>query len=125
MNFSNEVNGSNYEATLERLGGDVELLCEIAALVLVECPQILENIREAVLTGNAGAVHRAAHTMKGTVSSIGAVTAYHWANQLEQHSRSGNLDEATLLLGNLDEALKCARPTWLALAEQHNRSVRA
>lgn len=41
MTFSSEVTGSNYEATLERLGGDVELLCEFAALALVDCPQIL------------------------------------------------------------------------------------
>ena len=66
MTFSSEVTGSNYEATLERLGGDVELLCEFAALALVDCSQILKDIREAVLSENANALHRASHAMKDT-----------------------------------------------------------
>lgn len=61
----------DYEAqVLARFEGDRELLCEIAQLFLEDSPQILEAVRAAVAARDGEAVHRTAHTLKGSVSNF-------------------------------------------------------
>ncbi len=118
MSLSNDLIGMDYDGALNRLDGDVELLREIAKLAIVECPQILDELQAALLSENVDVVQRESHKMKGSVASIGAIDAYHWADELERNAQAGDLFEASLSLHNLVNALKIVRPAWLELAEQ-------
>jgi CheY-like chemotaxis protein len=60
---------------LEHMAGDPELLAEMVALFLQDCPQLLAALREALARGDARALKRAAHTLKGTVSNFAAPAA--------------------------------------------------
>ena len=91
MRFSEQLVRLDRAVALERLGGDEELLQEVAALFLEEYPSIMSQIHEAAESRNAHRLERAAHTLKGSVSNFGAESAVEAALALEKIGRSGDL----------------------------------
>jgi HPt (histidine-containing phosphotransfer) domain-containing protein len=83
----------NRTATLERLGGDEDLLREMASLFLQNYPEMLTSIRSAVDAGDANALERSAHTLKGSVGNFSARSAFEAAARLEHLAREGDLEE--------------------------------
>jgi two-component system sensor histidine kinase/response regulator len=79
------------DLALSRVGGDLELLQEIALLFLSDSCRMLQEIEKAVAARNAGSLDRAAHTVKGCVSNFGAQGLYDAALALERMGRSGDL----------------------------------
>ncbi len=98
------------DVALSRVGGDAELLTEIATLFLSEYPKILADLRDAVVRGDAKAVERSAHGLKGSVSTFGANTASDAALMLESMGRAQQLAEVTHVLSTLELALAALRP---------------
>jgi two-component system sensor histidine kinase/response regulator len=95
---------------LSRVGGDAELLKEIAILFLDDYPKSLNELREAINTGDAKRVERSAHGLKGSVSNFGARPAVDAAMQLETMGRSQQLVEVEQVLHTLELALAALRP---------------
>ena len=75
---------------LARVGGDLDLLKEIAALFLDEYPRELDEIRTALASGDAHTLERSAHGLKGAVANFGARPAVDAAFQLEQFGIAAN-----------------------------------
>jgi HPt (histidine-containing phosphotransfer) domain-containing protein len=98
------------EVALAAVGGDVELLREIVALFLSEYPRILIELQEAVSRGDAKAVERTAHGLKGSVLTFGPSPAAEAALQLETMGRARDLSEVRPTLGCLESALAALRP---------------
>ena len=80
---------------LEMLGGDKELLKELADMLLKSLPELLAQIREAMSKNDARTVERSAHSLKGAVGNFGARRAVAAAYRLEQIAREGLLAEAS------------------------------
>jgi HPt (histidine-containing phosphotransfer) domain-containing protein len=98
------------EVALAGVGGDVELLREIVTLFLSEYPRIQAELKDAVLRGDAKGVERAAHGLKGSVSTFGANPAAEAALQLETMGRARDLSEVRPALELLETALVALRP---------------
>jgi HPt (histidine-containing phosphotransfer) domain-containing protein len=79
------------ELALSRMGGDLELLREIALLFLSDSARMLREIDQAVSARDAKALDNAAHTVKGCVSNFGAQGLYDASQALERMGRSGDL----------------------------------
>ncbi|MDP8981939.1 MAG: Hpt domain-containing protein [Acidobacteriota bacterium] len=94
------------EEALARVGGDPELLAEIAALFLKDLPRGLGELRQAVAARHADAVERHAHALKGAVSNFGAHEATAAAQELEIQARAGSIGSLT----KLEHALDRLRP---------------
>ena len=90
---------------LARVGGDLELLKEIAALFLDEYPRALDDMHKALAAGDAKLLDRAAHGLKGSVANFCARPAEDAAFQLEQMGRMQKLDQAPQTLAALEQAL--------------------
>jgi PAS domain S-box-containing protein len=105
------------EAALERLGGDVNLLSELASLFLGNSDSMLAKIREASACGDALALERAAHALKGSVGNFAAEEAYQAALDVEYHARQGLLTGAAEACERLERAMVRLRPCIEALAE--------
>lgn len=117
MEFSNELAKLDCVLALERLGGDEELLREVAGLFLDEYPQLMHQIRSAADERDAEALQRAAHSMKGSVSNFGADRVYQAAFALETKGRAGDLESLERCIQELDSALNHIRPALEALAD--------
>jgi len=100
---------------LSRVGGDVELLKEVVELFLDDYPSSLEKIESAVASGDAKALEHHAHSLKGSVSTLGANRAFEAAFTLEKKGRSGDLTGASDGLLELQQALEALRPELILL----------
>jgi HPt (histidine-containing phosphotransfer) domain-containing protein len=78
----------------EATGGDDDLLREIIGIFLEDFPRMLEDLERALGAGDADAVRRAAHTLKGSVAVLGATALAAVAKDAEDHARAGDLDAA-------------------------------
>jgi two-component system sensor histidine kinase/response regulator len=92
-------------AALARVGGDIDLLKEIAALFLDEYPRALDEMHKALAAGDAQTLERSAHGLKGSVANFGAPRAVDAAFQLEQFGRAHKLDLAPPALAALERTL--------------------
>lgn len=81
----------DWELALSRVGGDADLLQEIALLFLSDSSRMLREIDQAVAARDSRALDRSAHTLKGCVSNFGAQRLYEAALALERMGRSGDL----------------------------------
>lgn len=79
------------EVALSRVGGDLELLQEIAQLFIEDSSRMLSEIRTAVEMRDATKLDRSAHALKGCVSNFGAQQLYDAALTLERMGRGGDL----------------------------------
>lgn len=100
---------------LTRVGGDADLLREVAELFLLDYPQALDSLRRAVSDQNASAVEQHAHRLKGSISTFGANQAFEAALALERKGRSGDLAGADDNLHVLEDRLETLRPELEAL----------
>jgi two-component system, sensor histidine kinase and response regulator len=100
----------NVAVALQRIGGDIQLLKEIAELCIDEYPKLLNEIRTAIAARNATDLEHGAHTMKGVVSNFAAEGAREAAFALELIGRSGDLKDAGAALAALEAELAAMRP---------------
>jgi PAS domain S-box-containing protein len=84
----------DYARLLDGVNGDRRLLREIVRLFLADCPHRLAEVKEAIRGGDASALCRAAHTLKGSVGNFAAQKAFAASQRLETMGGDGNLDDA-------------------------------
>jgi len=98
---------------LARVEGDRVLLGELADIFVHEAPRMLAELRRALEAGDAPALARAAHRLRGSISSFGGRAAMQAAQTVETQGRAGDLagargsvhqveHEVTRLTGQLD-----------------------
>jgi HPt (histidine-containing phosphotransfer) domain-containing protein len=81
--------------------GDQNLLTELAELFLEDASSQLEALREAIRVGDATAVERVAHTLKGSCGNMGALRASTICAELQDIGNSGELELAPVLVERL------------------------
>jgi HPt (histidine-containing phosphotransfer) domain-containing protein len=76
---------------LERIDNDWEFLTETVQMLSTDGPVLIEAIRRSVLSGDAAAAGRAAHSLKGMVSNFCSPITLASAFEVEKLSKSGDL----------------------------------
>ena len=112
---SNEV--LDYDALLAHVEGDTSLLAELMKIFEEAFPRQLSGVREAVAQGDAAGIERAAHTLKGTLSSFAAPAATAAAHQLELVGRAGDLAPAGEACAALEQEIARLKPLLLGLCQ--------
>jgi signal transduction histidine kinase/CheY-like chemotaxis protein/HPt (histidine-containing phosphotransfer) domain-containing protein len=98
--------------------GNTQLLRELVALYVEDCPRLLVEIREAVARGDAAALQMAAHTLKGSAGSLRAHRTAEAALQLEMMGRAATLDGAADALTVLEREAAASRLAMVSLVER-------
>lgn len=91
---------------LTLLGGDESFLAEVAGLFLEDAPRLIGDVRRGVVAGDAGALRRAAHGLKGAVGYLDAGAASAAAASLEQLGARGDLNGAAEALCELEQEVE-------------------
>jgi CheY-like chemotaxis protein/HPt (histidine-containing phosphotransfer) domain-containing protein len=94
----------NLALALESVEGDEELLRDVIAVFLEECPQLLRDLALAVQTQDSSTLRRQAHTIKGATRIFGNVRVTELAKLLEDRGCKSSFDDAESLLVELSEA---------------------
>jgi two-component system sensor histidine kinase/response regulator len=92
-------------AFLARVDGDHTLLRELVELFLMDCPQRLTSLRQAIQDADWQAVERAAHSLKGAVSNFCARTAFDATLHLESLARTGDASRIAAAYSELEHEL--------------------
>jgi two-component system, sensor histidine kinase and response regulator len=109
----------DWAEVLEYLGGDEELLREIAVMFIEDCPSMLAKIKEASLRGDGKSLEQAAHALKGVIGNFSTETpAYHLAFKLEMMGRESELKNAAKMCERLEQELKQLTAAVESIAEE-------
>ena len=118
MDFVTNLAKLDRALALERLGGDEELLQEVAKLFLDEYPGLMSDIRQAIETSNSNQLERAAHSLKGSVANFGSDAAWQAAFALEKLGREQQLAGVETAYANLVMVMHTIQPELAELAAQ-------
>ncbi len=105
------------DALLAHVDGDTSLLAELVKIFEDELPRLLAALRQAAAEGDARALERAAHTLKGTLSSLAAPAATAAARQLELVGRAGDLARAREACAALEREIARLKPLLVGLCQ--------
>lgn len=111
-----ETEEMDWAVALRTVNGDHELLHAVVDAFLDESPRLITAIGEAIARGDAGALHVAAHTLKGSMHYFGAMRAFEQAYELEKMGRDGNLGNASAALTVLERTMAQLTPVLLHYA---------
>jgi HPt (histidine-containing phosphotransfer) domain-containing protein len=109
----------DYDAALDRLEGNRELLQEIIGLFFDEIPGLLSAIDESLVQRDAKALERAAHTLKGAMGNLGAQEAFAAALRLEMLGYGGDLTNVAEVHAELEHAIIRLTGVLTALKEEN------
>ncbi|MBX7144961.1 MAG: Hpt domain-containing protein [Oligoflexia bacterium] len=109
MNASPEFDRAG---ALDRCDNDSQLLKELVQMFFSEYPTALTAIHAAIAAGNADALRKSAHSIKGAAGNVGAVRAHSLALALEKMGASGNLATAKDTLKSFEQAVEAFKVTF-------------
>ena len=101
---------------LDRFQGDRNLMQQIIEAFELECPRLLREARLAADNGDAAGIHRAAHTLKGSMRHFGRSAAYETAARLETIARKGDAGAAKEMVATLEREIAELRATLARIA---------
>jgi HPt (histidine-containing phosphotransfer) domain-containing protein len=91
----------DYPAALRWVEGDHELLADLIAIFLEDCPRKLHELEQAIKEGKAMGVRQTAHSLKGMVACFSTKSAHGLAGEMETLGKAGDLAKASDLLATL------------------------
>jgi HPt (histidine-containing phosphotransfer) domain-containing protein len=95
----------NRLTALSRIGGDEQLLHDLATFYVEDAPQLLDKLNTALQLGDAEGVLHAAHTLKSLSANLDAHQAVAVAEIVEHGGRTGELTVAATLIPELEAAI--------------------
>jgi HPt (histidine-containing phosphotransfer) domain-containing protein len=107
--------GLDLQGLLQRVGGDRELLAEIAVLFTDQVPEWTESLRGAIAAGDATAVFQVAHRVAGAAAYLGGGPVREAAKELEAMGRASDLSGAAAVFGRLEAGLRTLARALAAL----------
>ena len=90
---------------IERVDNDWEFLGETVQMLSTDGPALLKAIRRATESGDAPAVGREAHALKGMISNFCSPPAHACALEVERLGKGGDLAAVPPALGLLETQL--------------------
>ena len=103
---------------LETVGGDTSFLAELIASYLSDSPQLLAEMGKSAAGGDAASLRRAAHTLKSTSASLGAIRLSAVCREIETAAIGGEL-----LTANVADAAAEFQAAGAALAARASRAT--
>ena len=101
------------------LGEDaLEFLIELAPMFMESAPKHLASLNQAVKQGNTDMLFKAAHTLKGSSASIGAIPLSKLSKQVERVGREGTLADVIPKIKLLEAEYERVREALTAYAIQ-------
>jgi len=110
----------NRAEALDRIGGDEELLRDLCDIFLEESPKLLQKLHVALAAGDSDGVMRAAHSLKGESSYLGAGETSQAARQLEEMGRNKDLSRADATVAVLEREITGLHLHLKELAKAHH-----
>jgi CheY-like chemotaxis protein len=109
-------------ALLAGFDGNRGLLHEISEVFLNDYTVLLAEIQDAIRAGDAAALARAAHSLKGAIGNFAAKDAFAIAQQLETTGKTGSVSGADVLWVMLESELALVARDLKKITASHSKS---
>jgi PAS domain S-box-containing protein len=106
------------ERLMQTIGDDRGLLAALIGTFLNDVPRLVDGARQGLEQGRADEVRRAAHTLKSTGATFGAMRLSELSRELEALARSGTLEGTLGLLERIEAEYESVRIALEAVREQ-------
>jgi HPt (histidine-containing phosphotransfer) domain-containing protein len=103
---------------MERVDGDLAFLAELVDIFSRDYPAQIRQLQQALTDGDALAVRRLGHTLKGALSNLSAPRASALAASIEEMGQAENLSRAGVAVAGLEEELKSVENSLRALCPE-------
>src|SRR5450631_4613645 len=91
-----------FEQILDRLWEDEKLLHEVIQIFIDEAPKHLDTTRSALGQGDAEALEKITHSMKGELAYLGISEVSQKARELEDLGRKHDLEQASRIFASFE-----------------------
>jgi two-component system, sensor histidine kinase and response regulator len=95
-----------------------DMIPQLVSIFLESAPHDIEKMRIALWAKDADGLAGAAHSLKGSCSNLGASRLRELCQQIENHGRSGSLEEISKLLESVDQEFGRVNDELLAVLEE-------
>jgi CheY-like chemotaxis protein/HPt (histidine-containing phosphotransfer) domain-containing protein len=92
----------DYQAMMERLMDDQDLVRIIMRAFLSDIPQQIDTLKKFIDAGDSTGAGRQAHTIKGAAANVEGVSLREVAFEMEKAGKAGELDSVKSLFGALE-----------------------
>jgi HPt (histidine-containing phosphotransfer) domain-containing protein len=82
------LDSATVAALLDSMGGDEEFLAELFSAFAEEAPGLMASIESSAVSGDFETLRRAAHTLKSTSASLGALSLSDVSRELEEKGKT-------------------------------------
>jgi HPt (histidine-containing phosphotransfer) domain-containing protein len=106
-NRPNEESVFSFQEALARVDDDRETFQMIAELFIEHGPKDLADVQTALESGNAAAVARSSHRLKGAMLQFCAPAALQACKELEASAKAGTLAQGGQLYATLEQEFHC------------------
>jgi HPt (histidine-containing phosphotransfer) domain-containing protein len=105
---SDPIDDIAYAQALEMVAGDREFLTELVETYRIDGAERIAEMRAALAAGAAPDLQRAAHTLKGSSATLGAVGLADACRDVEHAARDGDLDGLASRIDEVELAFDAA-----------------
>lgn len=107
---------------------DEDTIKEVVGVILVETPQSIESLAEAIRAKDSKDIQYYGHKLKGTARHIGAVQLSEKAGRIECAGRHKDINTAASLFGDMQSEFEkltsfLSQPDWMEIAKQQQENA--
>ena len=107
---------------------DEDTIKEVVRVILVETPQSIESLAEAIRAKDSKDIQYYGHKLKGTARHIGAVQLSEKAGRIECAGRHKDINTAASLFGDIQSEFEkltsfLSQPDWMEIAKQQQENA--
>ncbi len=107
---------------------DEDTIKEVVGVILVETPQSIESLAEAIRAKDLKDIQYYGHKLKGTARHIGAVQLSEKAGRIECAGRHKDINTAASLFGDIQSEFEklasfLSQPDWMEIAKQQQENA--
>jgi HPt (histidine-containing phosphotransfer) domain-containing protein len=90
--MTDPIDEAAFAQTIEMVGGDRTFLAELVETYRIDGAERIAEMRSSLAAGSASELQRAAHTVKGSSATLGAVHLADLCREVELRARDGDLE---------------------------------
>lgn len=102
------IDEAAFRALRESVGDDAGFISDLIETYLAEAPALLASLRAGLVANDVAAARRAAHTLKSTSASLGALALSEASRAIETLAAHGDVASAAAGVAQLEAKLAAA-----------------
>ena len=115
MTEQSVIDPAAWAGLLELVGDDVDFMAELITTYFDDSSRLLVTMQEALSTGNAEDLRRAAHSLKSSSANFGALRLSKKCRELEDMGKAGVLEGTAEQIGQIVAEYEKARAALEAI----------